>query len=189
MFDYPRVKVQRARGFSERAKGERGGVGLSLKNEDGGPLTMPQAGFIQHKWQKRHEYLVEQCQAIHISEVLPSLSRLNLQLIQTYLDVPGHTFLRIIPRRGGIFKKWYFACPRCRRPFEALYVTPASRCDDWRCRTCWSLVYASQRYGYRHPLRRTLTYRKKITMRKEILRQNKMRLWKGVSKSKHSRVI
>ncbi len=137
---------------------------------------MPSAGFLYHKWPKRHDYLVEQCQALHVSEVLPYLSRINLRLIQTYLDAPGYPSLVLIPRRGGLFKKWYFACPRCRRPYETLYIPPESRRADWRCRKCWSLVYASQRYGYRHPLRRKLTHRKKVTLRKEIFRQERIRL-------------
>jgi len=46
---------------------------------------------------------------------------------------------------------------------------------DWQCRICHNLIYATQRYGFRHPLRKVLTPRKKASLRKEILRQKKIR--------------
>ncbi len=136
---------------------------------------MPSLGFLRNKWPKRHEFLVEQCQALHVSEVLPYLHRLNLKLIDTYLTLSTHPYLRVVPRRGGIFKKWYFSCPRCRRPTETLYVPPGQRGYDRRCRVCWSLVYSSQRFGFRHPLRKKLTYRKRVTRLKLIRRQERSR--------------
>ena len=111
---------------------------------------MPSLGFPRNKWPKRHEFLVEQCQTLHVSQVLPYLHRLNLKLIDTYLTLSTHPCLRVVPRPGGPFKKWYFRCPRCQRPYETLYIPPAGRPHDWRCRVCWGLVYASQRYGFRH---------------------------------------
>lgn len=71
---------------------------------------------------------------------------------------------------GGPFRRRWFVCPRCQRPREALYVPPDFQ---WRCRICWDLIYASQRYGERHPLRKKLTPRKRVTMRKEVLRQQR----------------
>ncbi len=128
-------------------------------------------GFLRHKWPKHHAYVVEQCEALHVSEVLPYLHPLNHALIETWWSPPTHPSLRLVPRRGGPFKKWYFACPRCWRPYETLYVPPGGRPEDWRCRVCWDLIYASQRYGVRHPLHKRLTHRKKITRRKEAMRQ------------------
>ena len=137
---------------------------------------MPSLGFLRNKWPKRHEFLVEQCQALHVSEVLPYLHRLNLKLIDTYLTLSTHPYLRVVPRRGGPFKKWYFQCPWCRRPYETLYIPPAGRPNGWRCRVCWGLVYASQRYGFRHPLRKKLTHRKRLTRLKLIRRQERSRI-------------
>ena len=50
---------------------------------------MPSLGFLRNKWPKRHEFLVEQCQALHVSEVLPYLHRLNLKLTDDLSHVPG----------------------------------------------------------------------------------------------------
>jgi len=47
---------------------------------------------------------------------------------------------------------------------------PGASREDWQCRLCHRLIYASQRYGLRHPLRRVLTHRKRTTRRKDVLR-------------------
>jgi hypothetical protein len=74
---------------------------------------------------------------------------------------------------AGPFRRWWFLCPRCRRRCEALYVPPVAVRREWRCRLCWGLIYASQRHGFCHPLRKVLTHRKKITRRQQILRQER----------------
>ena len=36
------------------------------------------------------------------------------------------------------------------------------------------MIYASQRFGARHPLRKTMTYRKKVSARKKMMRQQRI---------------
>jgi hypothetical protein len=134
------------------------------------------AAFELQKWPKRHEHLVEECVAagrvLHVSDVLPYLTGWHRNVIRSW-NPPTHPHLTLVPRMGGPFRLWWFLCPTCRRRCEALYVLPGARPDDHRCRTCWGLIYASQRYGFRHPLRRVATPRKKITRRNEVLRQQR----------------
>src|SRR5262249_55664093 len=54
---------------------------------------------------------------------------------------------------------------------ETLFIPPNASDGDWRCRSCWNLIYASQRYGRRHPLRRVLTSRKLATRVREQARR------------------
>jgi hypothetical protein len=133
------------------------------------------AAFERQKWPRRHEHLVEECVAagrvLHVSDVLPYLTGWHRNVIRSW-NPPTHPWLTLLPRMGGPFRLWWFLCPICRRRCEALYV-PGARPDDHRCRTCWGLIYASQRYGFRHPLRRVSTPRKKITRRKELSRQQR----------------
>ena len=134
------------------------------------------AAFERQKWPKRHEHLVEECwregRALHVSDVLPYLTGYHRELIASW-NPPTHPGLTLVPRMGGPFRRWWFVCPRCERCCDGLYVPPGVQREDWRCRLCWDLIYSSQRYGFRHPLRRALTYRKKVTLRKEIFRQQR----------------
>jgi hypothetical protein len=138
------------------------------------------AAFDRQKWPKRHENLVEDCiakgSALHVDEVLPylKLSGWQHQIISRW-NPPMHPSLTLVPQMGGPFRRWWFLCPRCRRRCEALYIPPGVLRDDWRCRICHGLIYAVQRYGYRHPLRRVRTYRKKMTALKTAIRQDRMR--------------
>jgi hypothetical protein len=137
---------------------------------------MNSPSFLLQKWPRRHEHLVEEClargRALHVSEVLPYLTGYHRELISRW-NPPTHPWLTLVPRMGGPFRRWWFVCPRCQRLREALYVPPGVQWEEWRCRICWDLIYASQRYGQRHPLRKKLTHRKKVTMRKEVLRQQR----------------
>lgn len=120
------------------------------------------AAFLRHQWPKLHDYVVEECEALTARD-----ARLGAW------SPPGHPTLRLVARRGGCFMQWWLCCPTCGRRCGALYRPPGFASAEWRCRLCWSLVYASQRYGYRHPLRRRPTYRKRLTMQREILRQER----------------
>jgi hypothetical protein len=131
---------------------------------------MLSAGFQLQKWPKCHEHVIEECDVLHVTEVL---RRVQPSLLATRWEwtVPGPLTVRLVARRGGPFKRWWIECPGCRERRDALYLPPdASR---WACRTCHQLVYASQRHGFRHPLRKVLTYRKRIGLRREILRQQR----------------
>jgi hypothetical protein len=129
------------------------------------------AAFERQKWPKRHEHLVEECvvagRVLHVNDVLSYLSGWHRQFIRSW-NPPTHPWLTVVPRMAGPLRRWWFLCPRCTNRCETLYVTPSAHQDDWRCRWCWNLIYASQRHGFRHPLRRVSTPRKKITQRKEV---------------------
>ncbi len=137
---------------------------------------MISAALRLQKWLKRHDYLVEEClargRALHVSDLLPALTGYHRELISRWNPLT-HPWLTLVPRMGGPFRRWWFLCPRCQRRCEALYVPPGTQREDWRCRICHDLIYASQRYGQRHPLRKKLTPRKRVTMRKEVLRQRR----------------
>src|SRR5262245_29015838 len=138
---------------------------------------MNSGAFERHKWPKRHAHLVEECvvarRVLHVSDVLPHLGRgWQTQLIRSW-SPPTHPGLTLVPRMGGPFRRWWFLCPTCERRCETLFVPPKARADDWRCRVCWDLIYASQRYGTRHPLRRVPAPRVKITRAKALHRQQR----------------
>ncbi len=133
---------------------------------------MYSAGFELKKRPKRHDFVVQECESLHVTDVLPYLTGYHRDLISSW-NPPSHPSLTLVPWRGGPFRRWWWLCPRCGRMCENLYVPPDSRPDDWRCRLCWSLIYASQRYGERHPLRKKLTHRRKTTLRKKVLRQSR----------------
>jgi len=130
---------------------------------------MTNYAFEIRKWPKRHEYVIEECTALHVGEILGHLPFYNDQNLIPW-SPPNNLRLRVVPGRGGIFVKWWFQCQGCGRKCENLYVPPDWNLGDWRCRTCHSLIYASQRYGHRHPLRKVMTHRKEVGLRKEIMR-------------------
>lgn len=136
---------------------------------------MTPAGFLKNKWPRVHDYVVEECLELHVSDVLavspPTWQR---QLVRRWQPDPRHApRLWLVLAPAGYAERWRFCCPTCRRHCEALFVAPGAMQTDLRCRTCWSLIYASQRYGERHPLRKTVTYRKRVTVRKEVMRQQR----------------
>jgi hypothetical protein len=134
-------------------------------------------GFLRQKWPQRHDHLVEECvsarRALHVTDVLPDLMEHWHDRVISRWSPPTHPRLTLVPRMAGPFRRWWFLCPRCRRRCETLFVPPTARAGDWRCRVCQGLIYASQRYGSRHPLRGVLTRRKKITCQKDARRQER----------------
>lgn len=88
---------------------------------------------------------------------------------------PDHPRLKLLASDRGVARSWLFECPSCHRRCESLFIPPNVAHDGWRCRLCCGsgLIYASQRYGYRHPLRKVLTHRKRVTRLKEVRRQQR----------------
>src|SRR5262245_20840991 len=141
-------------------------------------VEMLSAGFLRQKLPKRHEHLVEDCVkarwVLHVSDVLHELTaHWHHRIIQSW-NRPSHPRLTLVPRQGGPFRRWWFVCPRCRRRCESLYVPPDVAGDEWRCRLCWGLIYASQRHGFQHPLRRVLTRRKRISKQRDVVRAERL---------------
>jgi hypothetical protein len=131
---------------------------------------MMSPGFLLRKWPKRHEHLVEDLVAarrvLHVADVLPELTGWHRHVIRSW-NPPSHPRLTLVPRQGGPFRRWWWLCPACRRRCESLYTLPDSVGEGWRCH---GLIYASQRHGSRHPLRRVLTRRKRISRGKDAAR-------------------
>lgn len=113
------------------------------------------------RWPKRHEHVVEACPVITVGTVLA--------------DVPpdargwgrwGHPrypAVEFLTRREGAVVRTWFVCPACGCPRGALYQPPDSPRAPWVCRECVGgngAMYASERFGRRHPLRAVLTPRK-----------------------------
>lgn len=135
------------------------------------------AGFLRQKWPQRHKHLVEECvsarRALHVGDVLPDLMEHAYRHAITRWSPPAYPHLTLVSRQAGPFKRWWFVCPGCRRRCESVYALPDVARPEWRCRLCHGLIYASQRCGFRHPLRRVLTRRKKITRQKDARRMER----------------
>jgi len=133
---------------------------------------MLSAGFLNHRWPKRHAHVVEECRALHVRDFLAELDPFLRERLSTWYPLgEEHPWFSLVRRYGGACTRWWFLCPRCARPCETLYRPPDADEYDSRCRACWDLVYASQRYGARHPLRQRLTMRKQISRRKVATRK------------------
>ena len=139
--------------------------------------------FEFRKWPKKHEFVIEQCYFLHISQVLGWKKTLEEQNLSNYLFFK-FPWLKIVPTRGGFCTKWWFQCPTCERRCENLYREPDSEPEDWGCRKCKNLIYASQRYGHTNPLRKRLTPRKQTTLKKRKIRE-KQKLKKLQKKQNH----
>jgi hypothetical protein len=102
---------------------------------------------------------------LDVRDVLPALDPSRRTTLQVW-SPPSHPSLMLAPNGAGLLRHWWFLCPRCRRRCETLFIPPDAPGEDWRCRMCvchGGLVYASQRYGRRHPLRQRLTPRKRVS--------------------------
>lgn len=63
---------------------------------------------------------------------------------------------------------------RAQRPLpasEGLARLPYVPVGDWRCRECWNLNYASQRFGRTNSLRRTLPPRRVLSRRRRLIKR------------------
>lgn len=133
--------------------------------------------FASRRWPKCHEHLVEECKELHISVVVPRLPQQSYEQRTSWM-MPGFPTITCVPRRAGFHNAWCFVCFQCERRVESLYIPLGVEGGDWRCRKCWSLVYASQRHGQRHPLRkyaRHWTHRKRRSGQREIDKQERRR--------------
>jgi len=108
------------------------------------------AGFLRQKFPKRHARVVEECARLDVEELLVELSPLDRRIVRDWSPT-AHPWLTVVRgRRGKVDPFWHVLCPRCRRRCETLYQPPGSQPNDWRCRRCHSLVYASQRSHTSH---------------------------------------
>lgn len=110
--------------------------------------------------------MVEECEALSTSD-LPAIDswikdvpligpKITLQIGERQTR---DATIEVVLKSRGKFIRRYFKCPHCHSPRETLYRTPRSQI--FACRKCWGLVYASQRYGRKHPLRAVATPRKR----------------------------
>lgn len=128
------------------------------------------------KWPKRHSFVVEECEALSVSD-LPALdSRIkDLPLIGPKITIyvggqqTRDATIEVVLGARGKFVRRYLKCPHCHSARETLYRTPRSQV--FACRACWGLVFASQRYGRKHPLRGVATPRKREGQRRHPARQ------------------
>ena len=135
--------------------------------------TMDKLAHLE-KWQKLHEHVVEECEFLHAQDLSWHIpAHLRRRGGQEWAP-PSHPNLRMVSRQCGSCVRWFLLCPECRRRCETLYILPGEDPDDWICRTCGDLIYASQRYGIRHPLRWKRTPRKRRGIQKAVSRQNRL---------------
>jgi hypothetical protein len=139
------------------------------------------AGFLRQQRPKWHQFVIEECDVLHVSGVLRSVDPFELATRWEW-TLRGPLPLRLVARLGGPFKRWWIECLSCGRRRDAVYLPPDA--TSWACRTCHQLVYATQRYGFRHPLRKVLTHRKRVTLQREVSRQE--RRW-GRARAKQDR--
>ena len=129
--------------------------------------------FERQKWEKRHDFLVEQFDPVNVRDLLGYIPARHVTNRLPW-SPPSHPNLTVIPRRCGCMVRWFFLCPVCGRRCEDLFPAYLGDTKDLKCRICSDLIYSSQRYGTRHPLRKVLTPRKRITEQKRIARYEKV---------------
>ena len=95
-------------------------------------------------WPKRHLYTVQECLAINA----------YCYLTGGFEDVLPDYVEMVERPAGACRRRFYLVCPGCKALREHLYLPPSFN-PGWRCRKCHGLIYSSQRYGRRHPLRLT----------------------------------
>jgi len=128
--------------------------------------------FEQRKWPKKHDYLVEQFEPLNVRDVLGYISAYHCDNRLPW-NPPTHPHLTVVPRKRSPVR-WYFLCPACGRRCEDLFPPYLGATKDLKCRICSNLIYASQRHGKRHPLRKTLTPRKRISRQRSQARFQKI---------------
>jgi hypothetical protein len=86
-----------------------------------------------------HRPIVELCRRLHVREVKAAIPhralRARLDLNQQQVEVIG----RLTNLKNGY--RYFFLCPCCGKPHEALYCADFS---DYRCRECAGLLYAKE---------------------------------------------
>lgn len=127
--------------------------------------------FEQRKWPKKHDYLVEQFDPLNVRDVLGQIPAYHAENRLPW-NPPTHPHLTLVPRKRSPVR-WYFLCPACERRCEDLFPPYLGATKDLKCRICSNLIYASQRHGKRHPLRKTLTPRKRVGEQRRLARLEK----------------
>jgi hypothetical protein len=98
---------------------------------------------ISGKWPKLHSFVVQECLALNAA----------CYLAGDFENLPD--YVKMVERPAGSCRRRpYLVCPACGALCEYLYLPPTPD-PVWRCRKCHGLIYSSQRYGRRHPLRLT----------------------------------
>ena len=128
--------------------------------------------FEQRKWPKKHDYLVEQFDPLNVRDVLGYISAYHCDNRLPW-SPPTYPHLTVVPKKRPPIR-WYFLCPVCQRRCEDLYPPYLGATKDLKCRICSNLIYASQRHGRQHPLRKTLTPRKRVSRQKSQARFEKI---------------
>lgn len=129
--------------------------------------------FERQKWNKKHDYLVEQFDPVNVRDILGHIPAHNANHYLSW-SPPSHPDLTVVPRKCGCMVRWFFECPSCRRRCEDLYPAYLGDTKNLKCRICSGLIYASQRFSKRHPLRKTLTPRKRLTEQRRLARYEKV---------------
>jgi len=140
---------------------------------NGGGLGYPacmKSDLSRYRWPKTHPHCVEECASIHVTQILPYLDEGTFTHGSAWIFPELPTTIRLVAQHSGVCRRWYFACVGCGRRCENLYRPDKAAPLNWRCRLCHDLIYASQRFGFRHPLRRKLTERKRRTRQKRAAR-------------------
>jgi hypothetical protein len=113
------------------------------------------SAFLEQQWRKRHHWTVEECLTVNVYD----LARPDVeQAVRERASVPLPQLELTTVRCGAVWRA-FIVCPRCESAVQFLFLPPPTSCQrceasrDWACRGCHGLVYASQRYARRHPLR------------------------------------
>ena len=145
-------------------------------------LMAVNSAFLERKWPRKHRHTLQECLAINPADYL--------------VGREGLPDVEIERLRSGATWRRYLVCPRCERLCGYLFLPPpephSESVPEWACRECHGLVYASQRFGRRHPLRLMgppRTRSKRITGRflpswfDDTRRGRKRDRWRGVDLS------
>jgi hypothetical protein len=112
----------------------------------------PNPAFLAHRWPKRHRWTIQECKPLSVADFVQA----RTGMIRARLpDV------RIVEQAAGCVRRSYVVCPKCRNLCQHLYLPPETR-RSWACRKCHNIIYASQRYGRKHLLRRILPPRARL---------------------------
>jgi hypothetical protein len=113
--------------------------------------------FLAHCWPKVHRYTIQECKPLSVGDFL--------------IGYRGLPKVKVVERRAGCLRRTYLKCPLCGQLRQYLYLPPPARTlagtevptGGWACRKCHGLIYASQRYGQTHLLRRILPPRTRLS--------------------------
>jgi hypothetical protein len=127
------------------------------------------------RWPKRHDFIVEACPVLTAREALAHIAPEDRVL--GLWRHPAQPVLVFLTRREGAAVRTWLVCPSCGSPRGALYQPPHAPRAPWRCRECvggTGAMYASERYGLRHPLRAVLTPRKARSRERRAARERRL---------------